>query len=345
MRQNRNLEDPCLVSALLVLAVLAVYLPVIGLNFLTFDDDCYVTRNLQVAGGLTWAGLRWAFTHAHCANWHPLTWLSHMLDCQLYGLNPAGHHLTNLLFHATNAVLLFLWLRSLTAAFWRSAFVAALFALHPLHVESVAWVAERKDVLCSFFGLLSLWAYTRYAKQSRVQSRESKVGGLKSAGRGQRSQAGRSKPESQRPSTLFYVLSLLLFALGLMSKPMLVTWPCVMLLLDYWPLGRSAECGAASGEEGQKGARQAQLRRWTGLAVEKILSSPCPPRRVSSRSWRKRQAARWSRCRSCHLGRGCSMPWTATFATAGICSGPPIWPSSIHSLAGPLPKRRWLGCS
>ena len=183
-----------------------------------------------------------------------------MLDCQLYGLNPAGHHLTNLLFHAANAVLLFLWLRSLTAAFWRSAFVAALFAVHPLHVESVAWVAERKDVLCAFFGLLSLWAYTRYAEQSRVQSRKSKVGGLKSAGGGPRSEAGGSKAgDLSFPRALFYVLSLVLFALGLMSKPMLVTWPCVMLLLDYWPLKRSAECGAAEcggGTERSPSARE-----------------------------------------------------------------------------------------
>jgi protein O-mannosyl-transferase len=253
MPQNRNLEHPCFVSALLVLAALAVYLPVIGLNFLTFDDDGYVTRNPQVVGGLTWAGLRWAFTQAHCANWHPLTWLSHMLDCQLYGLNPAGHHLTNLLFHATNAVLLFLWLRSLTAAFWRSAFVAALFALHPLHVESVAWVAERKDVLCSFFGLLSLWAYTKYARVARGD--EPELGtkcevrnprterSLKSETRNQ-PLAGSTRADRRaatpvtRHAALYYSLALLLFGLGLMSKPMLVTWPCVMLLLDYWPLGR-----------------------------------------------------------------------------------------------------------
>ena len=250
MPQNRNLEHPCLVSALLVLAVLAVYLPVIGLNFLTFDDDCYVTRNPQVVGGLTWAGLRWAFTHAHCANWHPLTWLSHMLDCQLYGLNPAGHHLTNLLFHATNAVLLFLWLRSLTAAFWRSAFVAALFALHPLHVESVAWVAERKDVLSSFFGLLTLMAYARYAKKAVVGNQWSVIGdqlsGVPASHNGPLALRSRTA-EDGRPTDhrlLFYLLSLFFFALGLMSKPMLVTWPCVMLLLDYWPLRRmqNEEC-------------------------------------------------------------------------------------------------------
>jgi protein O-mannosyl-transferase len=223
MPPNRSFERPWLACTLLVLAVAAVYLPVVELSFLTFDDDYYVARNPHVAGGLTWAGVRWAFTHAHSANWHPLTWLSHMLDCQLYALRPAGHHLTNVLFHAANTLLLFFWLRSLTAAFWRSAFVAALFALHPLHVESVAWVAERKDVLSAFFGLLSLWAYTSWAKSSVVSSQSSET-----------TQKGSTTDHVSR----FYLLSLLLFAFGLMSKPMLVTWPFVMLLLDYWPLGR-----------------------------------------------------------------------------------------------------------
>jgi tetratricopeptide (TPR) repeat protein len=246
MPRNRNLERPWLVCALLALAVLAVYLPVRGLGFLTFDDDYYVTGNPHVAAGLTTAGLRWAFTHIHSANWHPLTWLSHMLDCQLYGLRPAGHHLTNLLFHAANTVLLFLWLRSLTAAFWRSALVAALFALHPLHVESVAWVAERKDVLCSFFGLLSLWAYSRYA-QGRMHNAEGSSQRPDARGRKAKSASDRTTDHGTRtagrstfhlPASTFYLLSLCFFALGLMSKPMLVTWPCVMLLLDYWPLGR-----------------------------------------------------------------------------------------------------------
>jgi len=287
MRQNRNLESPWLVSALLVLAVLAVYLPVVGLNFLTFDDDFYVTRNPQVTDGLTRAGLRWAFTHFHCANWHPLTWLSHMLDCQLYALNPLGHHLTNLLLHATNTVLLFLWLRSLTAAFWRSAFVAALFALHPLRVESVAWVAERKDVLCSFFGLLSLWAYTRYAAQSwvlglgskvedpksEVRSPKSEAGDGKSGGVGAGSEAEGPKAGRRLPRAAWYILSLLMFALGLMSKPMLVTWPCVMLLLDYWPLGRMENVeGRRKNAEGrmQKGDHVSRFAFHVSLLLEKL---------------------------------------------------------------------------
>jgi tetratricopeptide (TPR) repeat protein len=265
MPRNRNLERPWLICALLVLAVLAVYLPVIELSFLTYDDDYYVTRNPHVAGGLTSAGLRWAFAHVHSANWHPLTWLSHMLDCQIYGLAPAGHHLTNLLFHAANAVLLFLWLRSLTNAFWRSAFVAALFALHPLHVESVAWVAERKDVLCSFFGLLSLWTYTRYVEG---RSRDAEYRSQRSGVRGKTSGGGSNRtadhgprtydPVTVRPgrdripSSIFYLLSLFFFALGLMSKPMLVTWPCLMLLLDYWPLRRmqNAECRMQNAKPG-----------------------------------------------------------------------------------------------
>jgi protein O-mannosyl-transferase len=245
MPRNRNLERPWLVCALLVLAALAAYLPVVWLGFLNFDDDAYVTLNPHVTGGLTLAGVRWAFTHFHAANWHPLTWLSHMLDCQVFGLNPVGHHLTNLLFHAANTVLLFLWLRSLTGAFWRCAFVAALFALHPLHVESVAWVAERKDVLCAFFGLLSLWAYTAYAQKSVVSSPWSVANRARPTAHSPRTTDYGPRSTGQQSRFTFhvsrcYLLSLFFFALGLMSKPMLVTWPCVMLLLDYWPLRRFA---------------------------------------------------------------------------------------------------------
>ena len=259
MQQIRNLERPGLVSSLLVLATLTVYLPLVHLGFLNFDDNLYVTANPQVQGGLTWDGLRWAFTHMHAANWHPLTWLSHMLDCQLYGLNPAGHHLTNFLFHAANTVLLFLWLRSLTGAFWRSAFVAALFALHPLHVESVAWVAERKDVLSAFFGLLSLWAYTRYAGESEIRNPKTE-GSPKTENR---NLTVASSSGANRRGSLYYALALLLFGLGLMSKPMLVTWPFVMLLLDYWPLGRGAEFGS-------RRDTPTPLRRWAWLVLEKL---------------------------------------------------------------------------
>src|SRR5262249_49348239 len=158
----------------------------------------------HVQNGLTWDSLRWAFTTAHAYNWHPLTWLSHMADCELYGLNPAGHHLTSLLLHAANSVLVFLLLRRMTGAQWRSAFAAALFALHPLRVESVAWIAERKDVLSTFFWALTIWAYVRY---------------------------------TEKPWLGRYGIMMLLFSLGLMTKPMLVTLPFLLFLLDFWPLG------------------------------------------------------------------------------------------------------------
>jgi tetratricopeptide (TPR) repeat protein len=175
-------------------------------GFVNYDDDEYVTENPEVIRGLTFKGIVWAFTHVHSANWHPLTWISHMLDCQFYGLNAGGHHLTNILLHTTATILLFLVLRQMTGFLWRSAFVAAVFAIHPLRVESVAWVAERKDVLSGVFFMLTLGAYVRYARQPWSAAR--------------------------------YGLVMCLFALGLMSKPMLVTLPLVLLLLDYWPLNR-----------------------------------------------------------------------------------------------------------
>jgi len=221
---------------LLALVTLLVYLPVAHDGFVNYDDQDYVTENPAVQKGLTWTGIQWAFTTSHASNWHPLTWLSHMADCEFFGLNPGAHHLVNVLFHTANVVLLFLLLLRLTGALWPSAFVAALFAWHPLHVESVAWISERKDVLSTFFAMLSLLAYTRYAqKRSSVESRalmaKSSVPALdpRPPGAAKRSEDG---------STLDYALALFFFALGLMSKPMLVTLPFVMLLLDYWPLQR-----------------------------------------------------------------------------------------------------------
>lgn len=197
-------------------AALLVFAPARNNDFLNWDDQSYVTQNDHVQGGLTVAGLAWAFTQSHSANWHPLTWMSHMLDVELSGLRPSGHHTTNLLLHAANAALLFLLLHRLTRSVWRSALVAAIFALHPLRVESVAWVAERKDVLSTFFGLLCLMAYGNYVSGIRYQV-----------------------PGKHRFSARsWYVATFLLLALGLMSKPMLVTWPFVMLLLDFWPLKR-----------------------------------------------------------------------------------------------------------
>lgn len=201
----------------------------LGHEFVNYDDDDYVVKNAQVSRGLTLDGISWAFTHVHSSNWHPLTWISHMLDCQIYGLNPGGHHLSNVLLHAATAILLFFVLRQMTATFWRSAFVAALFAIHPLRVESVAWVAERKDILSGLFFMLTLGAYVRYARAPW--------------------------------STLRYGLVVFLFALGLMCKPMLVTVPFVLLLLDYWPLNRFATL------PGQTGKRPQSLRR---LILEKL---------------------------------------------------------------------------
>ncbi len=221
--------------ALLIAAILAAFSPVAGFNFIYIDDNAYIWQNPPVLNGLSWPGVTWAFTRFYDGNWHPLTWLSHMLDVQLFGLNAGAHHLTNVLFHAANSVLLFLWLKRLTGFVWRSAIVAALFALHPLHVESVAWVSERKDVLSTFFLLLSLIAYTKYA-QGRSQ---------KSEVRSQNMQGRDSAPISHLPSSSFhplsskfYLLSLACFVLGLMSKPMVVTLPFLLLLLDYWPLQR-----------------------------------------------------------------------------------------------------------
>jgi len=229
---------------------LAAFWPVRLNGFIEYDDQDYVTANAQVQRGLSWEGVAWAFQTGHAANWHPLTWLSHMLDVQLFGLNSAGHHLTSVLFHIANATLLFLLLRRTTGATWRSAFVAVLFAVHPLHVESVAWVAERKDVLSTFFGLLAIWAYACYAEKSKVQSPTSKLQSPESGVRNSRPDVQGSGFEVQGsrfpsvasglqlPSWVLYVLSLGLFAFSLMSKPMLVTLPFLLLLLDYWPLGR-----------------------------------------------------------------------------------------------------------
>ena len=239
-----------IICALLGAATLAAYWPVTGCAFLNYDDNVFVTQNPQVTGGLSRASVVWAFHTGLGGNWQPLTWLSHLLDVQLFGLKPGWHHFINLLFHLVNALLLYLLLQRSTGAAWRSAAVAGLFALHPLHVESVAWVAERKDVLSGFFFMLTLWAYVRYAQvqslESGVPSPESVISDQSSAISGdQTTDHGPRTTQPASPVTrhatrawFFYALALLFHALGLMSKPMLVTVPFVMLLLDYWPLGR-----------------------------------------------------------------------------------------------------------
>ena len=193
------------IPLVLALVTLAVFWQVRGHDFINLDDEQYVTHNPHVRGGLTAGNLTWALTTSHASNWHPLTWLSHQLDVQLFGMDPAGHHLVSLFFHVANTLLLFFVLNRMTKTLWQSAAVAFLFALHPLHVESVAWVAERKDVLSTFFLLLTLWAYFVYTRS---------------------------------PGIVRMIPVVAFFALGLLSKPMLVTLPFVLLLLDYWPLGR-----------------------------------------------------------------------------------------------------------
>ena len=217
---KRNFRLPSLICLSLGLITLGLYLPSLRHEFLLYDDQQYVTENPQVQAGLSAKGFAWAFGY-HAGNWHPLAWLSHMLDCQVYGLNPAGHHSTNILLHSANTVLLFLVLRRLTGAIWRSACVAALFGWHPLHVESVAWVAERKDVLCACFWMLTLLAYAKYAEESKGHPPSLRSGAT-------------SSPKSK----IWYAVALALFALALMSKPMAVTLPGVLLLLDFWPLRR-----------------------------------------------------------------------------------------------------------
>lgn len=202
----------------LAVGTLALYCPILSHGFLNYDDPDYILDNPHVKGGLTWGGIVWAFQPtAYAANWHPLTWISHMIDCQLFDLHPAGHHFMNVLFHTANTLLLFILLNNMTGAVWRSAFVAALFAWHPLHVESVAWASERKDVLSAFFWMLALLCYARHARQTPK---------------------GNSSPLVTCYLSLFYWLAVLFFACGLMSKPMVVTLPFVLLLLDFWPLGR-----------------------------------------------------------------------------------------------------------
>ena len=229
---KRNTVGACLCLGLLTALC---YWPVTSNGFVYLDDATYVFQNIHIKAGINFRSLAWAFTSGYASNWHPLTWISHAADIQLFGLNAGGHHLTSLVIHCCNGVLLFLLLRSITGAFWRSAVVAALFAWHPTHVESVAWAAERKDVLSTFFFLLTLWAYARYAQEKL------KADNAPSA------EGGKSKPGSF--GRQFYWVSLSLFALGLMSKPMLVTLPCVLLLLDFWPLGRFTRSATPTSED------------------------------------------------------------------------------------------------
>jgi tetratricopeptide (TPR) repeat protein len=205
MGRNSSKNWSFLICLTLILTTFAVFYQVYRFKFVVYDDPVYVSKNPNIQAGITLKTIKWAFTAGYANNWHPLTWLSHMLDWQLFGTDAGGHHLTNLVFHIANTLLLFIVLKQMTHMLWPSAFVAALFALHPLHVQSVAWVSERKDVLSTFFWFLTMWAYVRFAN---------------------------------RPKIADYLLVVAFLALGLMAKPMLVTLPFVLLLLDYWPLDR-----------------------------------------------------------------------------------------------------------
>jgi protein O-mannosyl-transferase len=199
-----------ILGLLLVLATLGFYNPIVHNHFIDFDDASYILNNPHVVSGLTWANVKWAFTTSRDGNWHPLTWLSHAFDCQLFGLNPIGHHYMNLLLHVVNGVLLFLLLNRATGFTWGSLLVAALFALHPVNVESVAWAAERKNVLSMLFFLLALHVYDRYTRAPRLP---------------------------------LYLLVIVFYGLGLMAKPQVITLPFVLLLWDYWPARRMAGTG------------------------------------------------------------------------------------------------------
>jgi len=225
------MQKRLILPLVLVAVTLALFLQTASHDFINFDDPGYVTANPVVKGGLSVANIAWAFTATVMSNWHPLTWLSHMLDVQLFGLNPAGHHLMSVFVHATAAVILFQLLAEVTGAVWQSFFVALLFSIHPLHVESVAWVAERKDVLSAALGFLALLCYARYGKNR---------------------------------GTRWYFFALLAFALGLMAKPMLVTIPLVMLLLDWWPLSRYGSV------DGRELVLDGKVRTLPRLVTEKI---------------------------------------------------------------------------
>ncbi len=248
---NIKTKEPNLLIPAICLALASVtfwlYQPVLNHDFVNYDDPGYVKDNSHIAHGISAQSLSWAFSTGYASNWHPVTWISHMLDCQIFGpLNPGGHHLTNVIFHISNTVLLFLLLCRLTSAVWRAAVVAALFAWHPMHVESVAWIAERKDVLSTFFGLLTLLAYSGYGMNPVPESKSAKH---------------------------YLRLAAFMFALALMSKPMMVTLPFVMLLLDFWPLkrlGRSfATASQEAAKENQQVAPAAKFLSWKELLREK----------------------------------------------------------------------------
>jgi accessory gene regulator protein AgrB len=283
-------QRPILLGTLLALATLLLYGPVTHHEFLLFDDSQYVTRNIHVSTGLNFGNVVWAFTSFHEANWHPLTWLSHMADCQLFGLKPGPHHFVNVALHAVNVLLLFWLLQRATGAVWRSFLVAALFAVHPLNVETVAWVAQRKSLLCTLFSLLTIAAYGWYAR---------------------------------RPDWKKYLVIIAAFALALLSKPMAVSLPLVLLLLDYWPLERYEDLPFR--------------RKWMRLSLEKLplLLLSAASSAVTMVAQRSRGAVAWESI--------LPLSWRLENAVVSYVAylGKTVWPAKLavfyphplHSLA------------
>ncbi len=271
-------QRPILLGALLVLATLLLYGPVTHHEFLLFDDSQYVTRNIHVSTGLNLGNVAWAFTTFHEANWHPLTWLSHMADCQLFGLNSGPHHFVNVVLHAVNVLLLFFLLQRATGAVWRSFLVAALFAVHPLNVETGAWVAQRKSLLCTLFSLLTIAAYGWYVRG---------------------------------PGWKKYLVVVAAFALALLSKPMAVSLPLVLLLLDYWPLERYEDLPFR--------------RKWVRLSLEKLplLLLSAASSAVTMVAQRSRGAVAWESI----------LPLSWRLENAIVCYvayiGKTVWPAKL----------------
>jgi tetratricopeptide (TPR) repeat protein len=312
MDRNR-LKQNLLISFLLVAVTFVAYWQPGDHEFITYDDHEYVTENEVVQAGLTSEGVKWAFTTGHTGNWHPLTWLSIMVDCQLYGLNRTGHYYSNLILHVLSTIILFFALKKMSATVWQSAFIAAVFALHPLHVESVAWAAERKDVLSGFFWMLTMLAYAFYV---------------------------------ERRGVIRYVWVLIAFALGLLAKPMLVTLPFVLLLLDYWPLNRVRWGESAVPKKTKGQTRQAQKdTRLTPLRLvrEKIpLFALVVASSLITLYIQQRAEASWE-----------TLPLTARLANAVVSYmayiGKTIWPAGLavfypHPL-GSLPLAEVFGAA
>lgn len=290
----------------LVLLTFVIFLPVVGCEFINYDDDVFVTNNPKVAAGFTWEGIKWAFTSAEIDYWRPLSWLSHMLDIELFGAMAGGHHLTNLLIHCAAVAMCFFALHRLTREIWPSALVAALFAWHPLHVESVAWVAERKDVLCGFFWFFTIWAYARYVAE---------------------------------PTPSYYLAVFGGFILAMMSKPMAVTLPCVLLLLDYWPLGR-LDVLRKEAWLPEEGRRRDTLKRCRAVLQEKLPFFAVVAVASLSTIYAQHKVGTMSDFDSLPM----SFRLANAFASYGVYLAQTFWPAHLTILypLAPLSLAQWL---